>query len=374
MSATTSDLSASPVTSRKPCVLLVFGGRSSEHAVSCMTASEVLAVIDHDRYDVVAVGITRDGRWVSHEGAMATDDDGLPEVEASGTPVTLAGNRLLALEADGSGHELAVVDVAFPVLHGPWGEDGTIQGLFEMSGLRYVGSGVLASAVAMDKAVANQLFAAAGLSQLPYAVVTAAEWKDDPAAVRETVASLHYPVFVKPSRAGSSLGGTLVEDEHGLGDAIAVAQEYDPKVIVESAVEAREVECGVLQRPDGSLVVSTPGEIAVDHGAGHDFYDFAAKYVDGTSKNLIPAPIEDVLVERVREKAARAFEALGCEGIARVDFFLAESTLYINEVNTMPGFTPYSMYPQVWEATGVAYPELVECLIAHALARSVGLR
>ncbi|MGH1562515.1 D-alanine--D-alanine ligase family protein [Mumia sp. DW29H23] len=374
MTATPSDRSVPTITSDRPCVLLVFGGRSSEHAVSCMTAREVLAVVDRDRYEVVAVGITRDGRWVLYDGEIATDADGLPEVDASGTPVALAGDRLLALDADGSSRVLATVDVAFPLLHGPWGEDGTLQGLFEMAGIRYVGSGVLASAVAMDKAVANQLFAAAGLPQLPYAVVTADEWRHDRAAVRETVASLHYPVFVKPARAGSSMGGTLVSDEHGLAAAIALAEEHDPKVLVEAAVEAREVECGVLQNPDGSLEVSTPGEIAVDHGAGHDFYDFSAKYLDGTSKNLIPAPIEDVLVERVRAKALRAFEALGCEGLARVDFFLVDGTLYINEVNTMPGFTPYSMYPQVWESSGLDYGRLVERLVEHALARPTGLR
>ncbi|KAA1423624.1 D-alanine--D-alanine ligase [Mumia zhuanghuii] len=374
MSAMPTDPTVSPATRGRLCVLLVFGGRSSEHAVSCMTAREVLAVIDRDRYDVVAVGITRDGRWVLHEGDLAIDAEGLPEVDPDGTPVALAGDRLLALDVEGGSRQLAAVDVAFPLLHGPWGEDGTLQGLFEMADLRYVGSGVLASAVAMDKAVAKQLFAAAGLPQLPYAVVAADEWSRDAAAVRETVASLHYPVFVKPARAGSSMGGTLVADEHALAAAIEVAQEHDPKVIVEAAVEAREVECGVLQNPDGSLRVSTPGEIAVDHGAGHDFYDFSAKYVDGTSKNLIPAPIEEVLVDRVRDKAARAFTALGCEGIARVDFFLVDGTFFINEVNTMPGFTPYSMYPQVWEATGLGYAELVECLIAHALARPTGLR
>ncbi|MBW9215880.1 D-alanine--D-alanine ligase [Mumia sp. zg.B53] len=374
MSDTTSETSTLAPTSGRPCVLIVFGGRSSEHAVSCMTAREVLRVIDRDHYDVVAVGITRDGLWVLADDAMTTDADGLPDVHSTGTPVALAGERLLALEPDGSSRVLARVDVAFPLLHGPWGEDGTIQGLFEMAGIRYVGSGVLASAVAMDKAVANQLFAAAGLPQLPYAVVTADEWRTDAAAVRETVASLHYPVFVKPSRAGSSMGGTLVHDEHGLAAAIALAEEYDPKVIVESAADAREIECGVLQNPDGSLEVSAPGEIAVDLGSGHEFYDFSAKYLDGTSKNLIPAPLEDILVERVRAKAARAFEALGCEGLARVDFFLLDGTLYINEVNTMPGFTPYSMYPQVWESKGLGYRELVERLIAHALARPTDLR
>jgi D-alanine-D-alanine ligase len=339
-----------------------------------MTAREVLAVVDRDRYDVVAVGITRDGRWLLQEHGPESAPGALPVVDESGTPVSLAASRLLSESSDGSVQVVAEVDVAFPLLHGPWGEDGTIQGLFEMAGLRYVGSGVLASAVAMDKAVAKVVFATAGLPQLPYTVVHAAEWADDPAAVRESVASLHYPVFVKPARAGSSMGGTLVEDDHALAKAIALAQEFDPKVIVESAVEAREIECGVLQDPDGSTRVSPPGEIAVDHGAGHEFYDFAAKYVDGTSKNLIPAPLDDSDVQRVHGKAIRAFDALGCEGLARVDFFMVDDTLYLNEVNTMPGFTPYSMFPQVWQAAGVGYAELVERLLAHALARPTGLR
>ncbi|QMW67619.1 D-alanine--D-alanine ligase [Mumia sp. ZJ1417] len=358
----------------RPCVLLVFGGRSSEHEVSCMTTREVLAVVDRERYDVVAVGITRDGRWLLQEHGVSAAAGTLPVVDESGTPVSLAGSRLLAATTDGGTRVVADIDVAFPLLHGPWGEDGTIQGLFEMAGLRYVGSGVLASAVAMDKAVAKVVFAAAGLPQLPYTVVHPDEWADDPAAVRESVASLHYPVFVKPARAGSSMGGTLVADEHALAEAIAVAQEHDPKVIVESAVEAREIECGVLQNPDGSVSVSPPGEIAVDHGAGHAFYDFDAKYVDGTSKNLIPARLDGADTERVCAKAARAFGALGCEGLARVDFFFVDDVLYINEVNTMPGFTPFSMFPQVWQAAGVEYAELVERLLAHALARSTGLR
>ncbi|WP_262851742.1 D-alanine--D-alanine ligase family protein [Mumia quercus] len=359
---------------RRPCVLLVFGGRSSEHEVSCMTAREVLAVIDRDRYDVIAVGITRDGRWVLQDHGPQSPPGSLPVVDESGTPVALSASRLLAETADGATELVAEVDVAFPLLHGPWGEDGTIQGMFEMAGLRYVGSGVLASAVAMDKAFAKVVFATAGLPQLPYTVVHADEWADDPSAVKESVASLHYPVFVKPARAGSSMGGTLVEDEHGLADAIAFAQEHDPKVVVESAVDAREIECGVLQKPDGSVWVSTPGEIAVDHGAGHAFYDFSAKYVDGTSKNLVPARLDDADIERVREKAARAFDALGCEGLARVDFFLVDDVFYINEVNTMPGFTPFSMFPQVWQAAGVDYAELIERLLDHALARPTGLR
>ncbi|KHL12031.1 UNVERIFIED_CONTAM: D-alanine--D-alanine ligase [Mumia flava] len=356
-------------------MLLVFGGRSSEHEVSCMTAREVMAALDPARYEVVPVGITRDGTWVLQpDGVGAAEPGALPTVRPSGPQVALAGTTLLRLDDDGAWRPYARLDVALPLLHGPWGEDGTIQGLFEMAGLRYVGSGVLGSALAMDKAVAKVAFAAAGLPQLPYAVVTAEQWKDDPAAVRETVASLHYPVFVKPSRAGSSFGGTLVPSDDGLSEAIATAQEFDPKVVVESAVEAREIECGVLQQVDGTLRAGAVGEIAVDHGAGHAFYDFDAKYVDGTSANLIPAALDDEQREQVRRMALRAFRALGCEGLARVDFFLVEGRFYLNEVNTMPGFTPFSMYPAIWGASGVDYPTLVAALLEQALARPAGMR
>lgn len=361
----------------RPRVAVVFGGRSSEHGVSCLTARQVLAAIDPGRYDVVPIGITRDGAWVLQTGEPAALQPGsLPEVDPSGTDVVLAASRLSVADPGDIPRELGRVDVVLPLLHGPWGEDGTIQGLLEMAGVRYVGAGVLASAVAMDKPYANIVFADAGLDQLPYVVLTPQLAKTEPDAMRASVAALGLPVFVKPARAGSSMGGTLVRTAEELDAAVAAAQEHDPKVIVEpGAVGAREIECGVIQGLDGVPEASVVGEISVAAGPAHEFYDFAAKYLDGTSSNLIPADLGDDIAEQVRSSAVRAFTALGCEGLARVDFFLLPGgRLLINEVNTMPGFTPYSMFPQLWAASGLDYPALVDRLLQLALARPTGLR
>jgi D-alanine-D-alanine ligase len=267
------------------------------------------------------------------------------------------------------------VDVVFPLLHGPWGEDGTIQGLFEMAGIRYVGSGVLASAVGMDKAFMKVVMANAGLPVTPYVVVKPPEWERDPAAVRESVDSIGYPVFVKPARGGSSLGISKVSDGDELDRAIDHARGYDPKVLVEAAAEgSREVECGVLQRPDGGADASVVAEIT---GYGtHEFYDFEAKYLGEEGVTLeVPASLPPELADEIRRLSVRAFEALDCEGLARVDFFLGhDGRVVLNEINTMPGFTPASMYPRMWAETGVSYSELVDRLIELALKRSTGLR
>lgn len=349
--------------SPRPTVAVVFGGRSSEHGVSCLTARNVVAVIDRERYDVVTVGITPDGRWVRDDLAAEVVPGSLPQVDPSGAPFAW--------------EELRDVDVVLPLLHGPWGEDGTVQGLLELADVRYVGAGVLASAVGMDKPFTKTVFAAAGLPQIAYVTITDRQWERERPRVLDRVRALGLPVFVKPARAGSSSGVTKVDDERFLVDAVEAARKHDPKVLVEAAArDKRELEVGVIQQPDGTPLASVVGEVRNDD-ATHDFYDFEAKYLDGSSVNLVPADIPDVLSERIREYAVRAFEALGCEGLARVDFFLTGSApdgLVVNEINTMPGFTSTSMFPVLWEASGVTYADLVDRLLRLALDRSSGLR
>lgn len=367
--------------SHKPRVAVVFGGRSSEHAISCVTAGSVLAAIDRNRYDVVPIGITTEGRWVLAEDSpekLAITGDRLPSVDETGTSVVLAGDPTLA---ELTVHEPAKVpqafgsvDVVLPLLHGPYGEDGTLQGLLELAGVPYVGSGVLSSAACMDKEYMKVVLATAGLPVGAHVVVRPREWEGDRVAVREAIAALGYPVFVKPARGGSSIGITKVSGAHEVDDAIDGARQHDPKVVVEAFVDAREIECGVLQaegsgRPDVSVVA----EIVVQ--GEHEFYDFEAKYLDGATRLDVPAAIPAESAAQIRHIAARAFEALSCEGLARVDFFLRrDGSVLVNEVNTMPGFTPTSMFPLVWAASGVDYPALVDRLLRTALARPVGLR
>jgi D-alanine-D-alanine ligase len=373
-----------PVETRKPRVAVVFGGRSNEHAISCSTAGSVLQAIDKDRYDVVPVGITRDGRWVLESGDPArlaiTSADALPEVDGSRANVALAndrqGSELVVHEPGSVPRTLGEVDAVFPLLHGPWGEDGTIQGLLEMAGVRYVGAGVLASAVGMDKHYMKIVFQSQGLPVLPYTVITTRLWETDRAACHESVDSLGYPVFVKPCRGGSSIGISKVHDSSELDAAVEEARRHDPKVLVEVAAEGgREIECGVIQGfgsnpPDASVVA----EIVIDDS--HEFYDFAAKYLPEEHTELsVPADLPEPIVARVRELSVLAFEALSCEGLARVDFFLLpDDRLVINEINTMPGFTPSSMFPRMWAASGLDYPRLVDRLVQLALQRDTGLR
>jgi D-alanine-D-alanine ligase len=372
-----------PSPSRKPRVAIVFGGRSSEHAISCVTAGNVLGVIDRSAYDVVPIGIAADGRWVLESGdtdrLQIKGPGELPAVDGDRASITLLRETdttdLVVHEAAQPPQTLGEVDVVFPLLHGPWGEDGTIQGMFEMAGVRYVGAGVLASAVAMDKAYAKVVLRAAGLPMLPSETVTSREWYRDPDRVRHRVADLGFPLFVKPARAGSSMGISKVHDASELDAAIEEAHRHDPKALVEqAAVGAREVECGVLEALDGTPETSVPAEIIV--GDEHEFYDFAAKYLPEEHTALeVPADLPDASSAELRELAARAFEAIGCEGLARVDFFvMPDGSLVVNEINTMPGFTPTSMYPRMWAATGVDYPALVDRLIQLALRRSTGLR
>ena len=359
---------------------VVFGGRSSEHAISCVSAGSILGAIDRNRYEVLPVGITTEGRWVAQLDdveRLRITDGRLPAVDANGAHVVMSGDpthRGIDLRpADQAAGLLHDVDVVFPVLHGPWGEDGTIQGLLELAGIPYVGSGVFASAAAMDKGHMKALLAAAGLAVGPFELVTAAQWTADPQAVLARLARLELPVFVKPARAGSSVGITRVSGSSDLPAAIEAARAHDPRVIVEQGfLGVREVECGVLDGPDGARA-SVPAEIVVR--AGHDFYDFDAKYLDDAVDLIVPADLPDAVEADVRRQAVAAFEALTCEGLARVDFFVTpDGRAIVNEVNTMPGFTSISMFPRMWQATGMTYSELVDHLIADALRRGTGLR
>ena len=356
-------------------VAVLFGGRSTEHAISCVSAGSVLAAIDRDRYDVVAVGITPEGRWVlapDDPSLLRIDGRELPQVK-DGRAVVLPGDPtaggLLPLE-DGPAL-LGAVDVVFPVLHGPYGEDGTLQGLLELAGVPYVGSGVLASAVAMDKAVAKPLLRAAGLTVADAVVLHRRRWAADPAGCARDVAALGLPVFVKPARGGSSIGISRVTEPTMLAAAVQEALGSDPKVLVEAAVPGREVECGVLDGPDGPQA-SVPAEVRVV--GDYAFYDFEAKYLDAATELTVPADLPAEVTARLRQAACTAFTALDCEGLARVDFFVgADGALVVNEVNTMPGFTPSSMFPRMWAASGLDYPALVDRLITAALRRGTGL-
>jgi D-alanine-D-alanine ligase len=362
-------------------VAVVFGGRSAEHSISCVSAGSVIGALDPDRYEVVPVGIATDGRWVlaDDDQPMAITDGTLPEV-TGGTAVSLvgdpAGRGLAVLEpGEAMGRALTEVDVIFPVLHGPYGEDGTIQGLLEMAGLPYVGSGVFASAASMDKEFTKKLLAAAGLPQGDHVVLRDADGAvcADPAVLDDAARErLGLPVFVKPARAGSSIGITKVSDWAEFPAAVAAAAAVDPKVIVEAALPGREIECGVLAaRGVGLPESSLPAEIRLRPGT--DWYDFSAKYLDDAVDFDVPADLTPEQTAAVQEAARRAYLALDCRGLARVDFFLGTAPdgsdlLVINEVNTMPGFTPISMFPRMWAATGVSYPELVDRLVSTALS------
>lgn len=359
-------------------VAVVYGGRSSEHAISCVSAGSILRNLDPERYDVVAVGITTEGSWVLTDGRtdqLAITDGKLPEVTTdAGTALTLAADpgrrgELLSL---GAADVLATVDVVFPVLHGPYGEDGTIQGLLELAGVPYVGAGVLASAAGMDKEFTKKLLAADGLPIGDQVVLR----PRDAGVSLDDRERLGLPVFVKPARGGSSIGVSRVTSWDDLDLAIAHARQFDPKVIVEAAMPGRELECGVLEYPDGRVEASILGEIRVA-GVGDredGFYDFATKYLEDAAELDVPAKVDDETSDAVRELAIRAFRAVDCQGLARVDFFLTENGPVINEINTMPGFTTISMYPQMWAATGVDYSTLLGVMVETALARGIGLR
>ncbi|MEU4716734.1 D-alanine--D-alanine ligase family protein [Micromonospora purpureochromogenes] len=361
----------------KTRVAIVFGGRSPEHGISCVSAGSVLGALDPDEYEVVPVGITRQGQWVLASGdpaRLAISDRKLPEITAgSGAEVVLRADPtaggLMVLDPTEGPRALADVDVVFPVLHGAYGEDGTIQGMLEMADIPYVGANVFASAAAMDKEFTKKLCAAEGIPVGPYAVL-----RNGMTLSEQDKQRLGLPVFVKPSRAGSSFGITKVDDWAQLDAAVATAREIDTKVLVEGAVVGREIECGVLEgEAGGAPEASVLAEVRVV--SGHDWYDFEAKYIDDACEYDIPAGLPDEVTRQVQEYATRAFTALDCSGLARVDFFVTpELDVYLNEINTMPGFTPTSMFPRMWAASGLEYPKLVNRLIRTALHRHTGPR
>ncbi|TXG92631.1 D-alanine--D-alanine ligase A [Rhodococcus rhodnii] len=358
-------------------VAVVFGGRSNEHSVSCVSAGAILGHLDTDRYEIVPIGITTEGRWVlgpSDAGELTMRGRELPAVDATGARLALAADpsragELVALDGASAQDALGSVDVVFPVLHGAYGEDGTLQGLLELAGVPYVGPGVLASAAGMDKEFTKKLLAAEGITVGTQIVLR----PHDPTLTDEQRATLTLPVFVKPARGGSSIGITRVSDWSRLDDAIAHARSHDPKVVVESGIDGREVECGVLEFPDGDVRASAVAEIKMVQD-GDAFYDFDSKYLDDVVQFDVPAKLDDETTEQIRELAVRAFRALDAQGLSRVDFFVTKDGPVVNEVNTMPGFTPISMYPRMWEATGLEYRDLLSTLVETALARGTGLR
>lgn len=370
----------------RPLVVILFGGRSSEHQISCATAGGVLSAIDTHKWSPVAVGITPDGQWVP----MPNDPNAYALGEGAGYTVTAGVQRmgilpgsdhLIRYEVDkggaivpGSTQTVGEITVVFPLLHGPYGEDGTLQGLLEMSGVPYVGCGVASSAICQDKYLTKTVVGSTGIDVGEWVSFTRAEWERDEDDITERVTSLGYPVFVKPCRAGSSMGITRVKGVDELAAAVVEAQRHDPRVIVEASNPGREIECGVLGLADGSVRASAVGEIKV---LSEGFYDYQSKYFAPDTVALeCPADLPEGVAERVRASALDAFAALEGEGISRVDFFYDESTdrLILNEVNTLPGFTPLSLYPVMFEAEGVSYAELVDALIEEAAARPDGLR
>jgi len=382
---------------RKIRVAVIFGGRGPEHAVSCMGGGNMLAAINRDKYEVVPVGITREGSWVlaaDEPARLAVTEGQLPSVEAVAEPGTQvvpwagpqAGQALTASAPGRIPHLLGEVDVVLPVLHGPFGEDGTIQGLLEMAGVPYVGAGVLASAVSMDKEYMKIIFQAKGLPVGPHVVVHERDWPAEEAddawlqadperkRVSDAIAELGWPLFVKPARGGSSIGTSKASDMTQLHAAIRAARAYDPKVIVEAAIEGREIECSVLEgRNGGPPDTSLPGQLLID--GGEEFWDFEAKYLDEASGMAIPAAIPAEHQEEIRRMAAVAFDAVSCEGLARVDFFYTpDGQILINEINTIPGLSPASYFQKMWEASGLDFPRLIDRLLETALSKRPGLR
>ena len=350
-------------------VAVLFGGRSAEHEISCISARSVIDALDSERTEVIPIGITREGRWHRVPGppALPSETGRMPEVtDVSGTEVELAaegGSRDLVAR-DGSRQP---IDVVFPVLHGPFGEDGTVQGMLELAGVPYVGAGVLGSAIGMDKDVQKRLFLQAGIPVGPFETVHETEWRDDPESVAAAAEALGFPVFTKPATLGSSVGVTRVATDDGLAAGLDEAFRYARAAVVERAAEgARELECAVLGNDDP--VASVAGEIVPE---GHEFYDYEAKYLDEHGAQLlIPADVKPEVLEDIQRLSVAAFRAIRCAGMARVDFFLlGEDELWVNEVNTVPGFTSISMYPKLWEASGLTYADLVERLLDLAVER-----
>ncbi|MCC7261520.1 MAG: D-alanine--D-alanine ligase [Candidatus Latescibacteria bacterium] len=349
---------------RKIRVGVLFGGRSCEHEVSVRSARSVLEAIDRDKYEVIMIGISKGGQWLMAGNARAVLEAGVVE-EGGLLPVTLEQDgALVGRQGDELDQRLEVI---FPLLHGPFGEDGTVQGLMELAGIPYVGSGVVGSAVGMDKEMTKRAFRAEGLPQVEYAVVRRHQWRQDPAGVqRQLESQLGYPMFFKPANMGSSVGVCKAHGPEEFRACLEEAASYDYKVVVEAeAADCREVECAVLgnEEPQASVV----GEIV----PGNEFYDYNAKYIDDNSQLIIPARLSPQVADQVRQLSLRAFRAVEAAGLSRVDFFVSrrDEQVYINEINTLPGFTPISMYPKLWEASGIGYTALIDRLIQLALER-----
>jgi D-alanine-D-alanine ligase len=344
---------------------ILFGGRSGEHEVSLTSAASLIRALDPAKYDVVPIGISRQGKWFVGSAAEKL----LPAVLERGLPVTPSvvprGPQLIPLESQPP-NAVAPVDVIFPVLHGTFGEDGTVQGLLELAGIPYVGAGVLGSAAGMDKDVMKRLFRDAGLPVVEWVLVLRREWDESPECVRRRIRrEIGFPLFVKPANLGSSVGISKVRRANELDAALRLAASFDRKIIAERAIEAREIECAVLgnEKPQASV----PGEVV----PVNEFYDYEAKYVKEGSQLIIPARLTRRQDRLVRDYALRAFQAVDCAGMGRVDFLLDRRTgkVWVNEINTIPGFTPISMYPKLWEASGLPYPQLVDRLVQLALER-----
>ena len=365
-------------------IALIYGGVSGEHSISCATAGAVMAALDPERYEVISIGIRPDGTWVPGETdpeKLRLSEEQVVVAPSSDRIVIPAGDgsqdllRITQRDGEASVQSLGPVDVAFPLLHGPFGEDGTIQGLLELANIPYVGCGVLASAAGMDKHFMKVLLEAEGILTAPSVVVTKREWESDPDGVRAALADLAFPLYVKPARAGSSLGISKLESLDGLALAMETAHKHDPKVLIEQGITGREVECGVLGGRGGAPArASMPGEVILEVPSD-EFYDFDHKYIHTeVLTNQVPAEISAEATEAIRATAIRAFDACGCEGLTRVDCFLTESgEVLVNEINTMPGFTPFSMFPVLWEDAGMSYSELVDELVELALERGTGL-
>ena len=348
-------------------VAIICGGRSSEHEISCISAGGVLSALDRSQFEPVLIGISKSGKWflLDENTSLSIKDGALPSIPESGTAVALDAS---GFTSDGKNLN---IDIVFPLLHGPYGEDGTIQGLLEMADIAYVGSGVLASAVAMDKSFAKPIFAAHGIKVASGFVARASDWAKDKSSIQKQADQLGYPVFVKPARGGSSRGTTRVTSASEFAAAIVEAHSFDPKAMVEQEVRGKEIECAVLEI-DGVAKASLVGQIKID--PKYDFYNFEAKYLDSATTIELPAPIDQKLSDEIRAKAVDAFTALGCSGLARVDFFLTDNNeVIINELNTMPGFTATSVFPKMWAATGVGYREVITYLLNTALTRNNGV-
>ena len=344
-------------------VAIIAGGRSSEHPISCISASGVLAAIDRSKFEPILFGITQSGTWIDmRQSDFERGSDGLSYVPEGGEKLIVDIHGI----KDSKGIDLGI-EIAFPLLHGAYGEDGTIQGLFEMAGIAYVGSGVLASAVAMDKSFAKPIYADFGLKVADGITVHRDNWNKSKDLEIAKIRALGFPIFIKPARSGSSRGTSKVKDESAISAALDDAFNYDPRVLVEAAVVGREIECAVLEI-DSVATASVLGEVRVH--PPHEFYDFEAKYLDGSTTFDVPANLAEPIASAISQAAITAFEALGCEGLARVDFFLSEDNqIIINELNTMPGFTPTSVFPALWEKTGRSYSQIITILLDSALSR-----